>query len=102
MGSLSSTFSVESKMTNSIPKEAPDSPLGVIARIQDLADAVRGLQVAAESKNHPLFEAELPSEAVSWLIEAHQALQAAQRVIGAHLGAGWSFDEDSCPVERVK
>jgi hypothetical protein len=81
----------------SIPKEAPDSPLGLIARILDLADAVRGLQIAAESVDHPLFEADLPREAVSWLIAAHHDLQAAQRVIGAHLGAGPSM---TLPAQR--
>jgi hypothetical protein len=70
----------------SIPKETPDSPAVAYGRVLDLALAVRGIQIAAESVTHPLHKnGGLPKDAVTLLGEAHVALLEAQRVIGDHL-----------------
>lgn len=72
-----------------IPHAAPDSPLGAFARVLDLADAVRGLRIAAESETHDLYKnGGLPKDAVSFLVAAHQDLLEAHRVIQDWLTRG--------------
>lgn len=54
-----------------ISKAAPVTLLEAFGRVQDLADAISGLRIAAQSQMHPLT---LPDAAVQKLIEAHQAM----------------------------
>jgi hypothetical protein len=73
-------------MSNTITKEAPDSPAVAYGRVLDLAVAVRGIQIAAESVTHPLHKnGGLPKDAVTLLGKAHVALLEAKTLIGDHL-----------------
>jgi hypothetical protein len=69
-------------MAHSIPKAAPETTREAFGRVLDLAEAVSGLRMAGMSSSHPL---ELPAEAMEKLVEAHQALLAAHRVLEASL-----------------
>lgn len=61
-------------------KTAPDTTLEAYGQVMDLFEAVGALRVAAMSQVHPLT---LPSEAITKLVEAQQALMAAHRIIEA-------------------
>ena len=65
-----------------IPKAAPETPVEAYRRLLDLVGAVGGLRIAAQSDTHPLHLAGgLPEEAVRKIVEAHQALMAAHRIV---------------------
>jgi len=66
------------KKTGLVPKAAPNTTLEAYGRVLDLSDMVNALRVAGMSDLHSL---QLPEEAVRHLVEAHQALLAAQREI---------------------
>ena len=59
-------------------KAAPSTTLEAYARVLDIAECVAALRTAGASELHPLG---LPAEALTKLVEAHQALLAAHRAI---------------------
>lgn len=63
-----------------ISKVAPETARETYGRVLDLAEAVAALRIAACSDLHPL---DLPEGAVARLVEAHQALLEAHRLIEA-------------------
>lgn len=71
-------------MKNVIPKAAPATTIEAYGRLQDLSDAVGALRVAGMSDVHSL---QLPPEAITALIAAHEALKEAHRLVEAKLSS---------------
>jgi len=73
---------------------APETPLEAYRRLLDLVGAVGGLRVAAQSELHPLHKAGgLPEDCVRHIIDAHQSLMSAHRVLESHLVTGRYFGQ---------